>query len=178
MAMALVVGVPLATALPGCSALFVSGPPPNHHQLITFDCTETRVAPIIDTVIAGLELANFALAASETDAQWNSNFGSGNPPISRGASIPLYAVSTLALGASAYFGYKTTSECREAKTELVERYGPRPMYPPPPYGAYSSPSGPPGSYPPPPDQAPATPVAPPSGPPPIYPPPAPPPGTP
>ena len=38
--------------LSGCSFVFVSGPPAHHEQLPYVSCTESRVAPVLDTIFA------------------------------------------------------------------------------------------------------------------------------
>jgi hypothetical protein len=70
----------LIASLSGCSFAFVNGPPPHHEQIPAFDCTESRVAPVLDTLFTALEVANFAVAADSTDQQWSDTFN-GNPPI-------------------------------------------------------------------------------------------------
>jgi len=149
--------------LSGCSFIFVSGPPTNHEQLPYFSCSESRAAPVVDTILAALQALNLATAASVSDQQWSDNFN-GDPPFSRGAAVPLYVGTTLFTAASAYYGYKNTGDCREAKAAASNRamqnqpYAPpgsRPSYSPP---SYPQPYTPPG----------ASPYAPPSAP---YPPP-------
>jgi hypothetical protein len=182
----------LIASLSGCSFAFVNGPPPHHEQIPAFDCTESRVAPVLDTVFAALQVLNFALAAGSTDQQWSDDFN-GNPPISRGAAVPLYAVLTAVATASAVYGYSKTGSCREALEAARNRargtnVGPQAPGPPPPLGPPGvppgtavpppvmlpppapppSPAAPPPSAPPPP---PATPPPPPSAPPPPAPPP-------
>ena len=68
--------------LSGCSFVFVSGPPPQHEQLPYFSCSESRVFPILDTIFAVLEGANFIFAASVSDERWADNYN-GDPPIAR-----------------------------------------------------------------------------------------------
>jgi hypothetical protein len=53
----------MVASLSGCSFAFVSGPPPRHEELPAFDCTESRVAPVLDTLFTVLQVANFAVAA-------------------------------------------------------------------------------------------------------------------
>jgi hypothetical protein len=188
----------LATCLSGCSFAFVNGPPPHHEQLPAFDCTESRVAPVLDTLFAVLQVANFALAAGSTDQQWSDDFN-GKPPFNRGPAVPLYAALAAVGTVSAYYGYSKTGDCREAleaarnraRTHGGTNVGPQAPWPPPPPGVPPgaavpppvvlpppapppSPAAPPPPAPPPP---PATPPPPPSTPPPppSAPPPAPPP---
>jgi len=168
--------------LSGCSFAFVSGPPPHHEELPAFDCTESRVAPVLDTVFAALQVANLAVAASSTDQQWSDTFN-GNPPINRGTAVPLY-IALAAVGSfSAYYGYSKTGDCRQALEAARNRaqgtVGPQaPWQLPPPTG----PGVPPGTAvpppvappPPPPAAPPAQPPATPPTPPPAAPPPPPP----
>jgi hypothetical protein len=159
--------------LSGCSFVFVSGPPPQHEQLPYFSCTESRVAPVLDTIFAVLQGANLILAASVDDEQWAENYN-GDPPISRTSSIPLYAVATLLGVGGAYYGYTRTAACRDAKAQAMGRsnrnFGQPQTWPPPgpyapgPQGPYAPP--PQGPYAPPP-QGPYAPQAPqaPGGPP-------------
>jgi hypothetical protein len=165
--------------LSGCSFVFVSGPPPQHEQLPYFSCTESRVAPVLDTIFAVLQGANFILASSSTDEQWADNFN-GDPPISRASSIPLYAVATLLGIGGAYYGYTRTAACRDARAQAMGRtnrnfgqpqtWPPPGPYAPPPQGPYppttmpyppgpsiSPPGAPPGAPPEPPPSAPAPP---------------------
>lgn len=161
----------------GCSFVFVSGPPPQHEQLPYFSCTESRVAPVLDTIFAVLQGANFILATSSSDEQWADNFN-GDPPISRSASIPLYAVATLLAVGGAYYGYTRTAECRDARAQAMGRtnrnfgqpqtWPPSGPYAPPPQGPDAPPQGPyapppQGPYPPQ-QQAPQAPGGPPGTP--------------
>ena len=141
--------VAVVVVLSGCSFMFVSGPPPNHEQLASFSCSESRAAPVVDTILAALQVLNLATAAGNTDAEWNDRFN-GNPPISRDTAVPLYVATTVLTTVSAYYGYKHTGECRAAKEQAAARYM---QYAPPPYvppgspyaPASPSPYGPPGA---------------------------------
>jgi hypothetical protein len=172
----------MAAWLSGCSFAFVSGPPPHHEQLPAFDCTESRFAPVLDTLFAALEVINFAVAAGSTDQQWSDDFN-GNPPISRGTAVPLY-VALAALGTfSAYYGYSKTGDCREALEAMRNRargnnggnVGPQAPWPPPPPGVPPGAAAPPPVLLPPPGTAAPPPVVmPPTAPPPPAAPPPPP----
>jgi hypothetical protein len=163
----------MAMWLSGCSFVFVSGPPPHHEELPAFACTESRVAPVLDTVFALLEGANFVFAAAVDDQKWSDNFN-GNPPFSRSTAIPLYAAVTLLAAGSAYYGFSNTGECREAKVQAMNRAqnggAPSPYAPPPAPSPYAPPPAP-SPYAPPPAPSPyAPPPAPsPYAPPPPYP---------
>ncbi|HEX8108568.1 MAG TPA: hypothetical protein VF516_12630, partial [Kofleriaceae bacterium] len=126
----------MVASLSGCSLAFVNGPPPQHEQLPAFDCTESRVAPVLDTLFAALQVANFAVAAGSTDQQWSDTFN-GHPPINRGPAIPLYAALAALGTVSAYYGYSKTGDCREALEAARNRargtgVGPQAPLPPPP----------------------------------------------
>jgi len=56
--------------LSGCSFALVSGPPATHRELPMFDCTRSRVGPILDTVWTTLQVLRIAGAASTSDAEW------------------------------------------------------------------------------------------------------------
>jgi len=143
--------------LSGCSFVFVSGPPAHHEQLPYFSCTESRVAPVLDTIFAVLQGLNVIYAASISDESWAENYN-GDPPISRSASIPLYAVGALLGVGGAYYGYSRTAACRDAKDLALTRtqrnygqpqtwppqqpYPPQGPYAPPPQGPYAPPQGP------------------------------------
>lgn len=132
--MVLVIGLVLG----GCSFVFVSGPPPNHAQLPTFECSSSRVVPALDTAWTVLQTLNLIVAASESDGDWSNTFG-GNPPFSRGTAIPLYAVAALLGAGGMYYGFTKTGDCRRAREEQLARamQQPRPIgtWPPPPAGA-------------------------------------------
>jgi hypothetical protein len=156
----------------GCSFALVSGPPDNHRQLPAFECTTSRVGPILDTVWTALQALNLGLALSYDDSDWDEIY-SGNPPVSRKTGIGVYSVFAALGAAGMWFGYTRTSACRNAKTELATRAMQPGMpnngmqtWPPPP----ATPTAPPPATPTAPP--PATPTAPPpTGTPPTLPPP-------
>ena len=139
--------------LGGCSFAFVSGPPANHAQLPYFDCTQSRVAPILDTAFTVVQGLNFAVAASDSDAEWDRQF-SGDPPIARTTAMGVY-VGFAALGAAGmYYGYSKTADCRAAKQAWMVRGGmqqpmpgtwppPQPQPPQPPAQTPIQPAPPP-----------------------------------
>lgn len=152
-------------AMAGCSFVFVSGPPANHRELPTVDCSTSRVVPILDTVWTALMTLNLIGAASTDDAQWDKNFEPNDPPFSRKAGMVTYAVAAAAGGAGMVYGYLKTGACRRAKAEWTLRMqqgqGMPPMgaqpgtWPPPPPsqtppGATQPAGTGPGTWPPPP----------------------------
>src|SRR5262245_18743225 len=68
----------------GCSLIFVSGPPDHPETLppsAPIDCTSSKVTPVIDTVVTGLQVVRTAVAASAHDSDYSGQ------PISRQADI-------------------------------------------------------------------------------------------
>jgi len=137
--------------LSGCSFAFVSGPPANYRQVPYFNCTESRVAPVLDTVWTALMALDVLALGVENDADWAKSAGctAGDPScpaISRHGAMMLDGALGIAGAAAMLYGYTKTGECRQAKSEVASRqqpYGPMPGSWPPPQGA------PPGSWPPP-----------------------------
>ena len=128
--------------LAGCSFVFVDGPPARHREMPAFSCTESRLVPVLDTIWTVLQTANLLVAVSTSNEKWDEQFG-GDAPISRGASVVLYA-GLAALGAGGmYFGYSRTARCRAAKQELYMRQGGQQ----PPPGTWPPPTWPPPSQP-------------------------------
>jgi hypothetical protein len=145
--------------LGGCSFALVSGPPANHRQLPAFECTTSRVGPIIDTVWTVLQTLNLFPAVMRDEEAWQDQFD-GDPPFSRNTAIGVYG-GFAALGAAGmWYGYSRVADCHEARNELAIR-------------AARQPTPGPGSpeWWPPPQPAPAEPPAAPSPPAPVPPPP-------
>ena len=116
----------LASATGGCSFAFVNGPPPNHRQLSFFGCTSSNTIPTLDLAVGALSVVD-AVVAGSSSGSTSTSTGSG-----KGDAIAFAATAAL-LGASAAYGYKKTSECREAEAELVRRTPPTPILAPQPY---------------------------------------------
>lgn len=100
----------LGTALGGCSWLFVDGPPAAHRQLPYFECSSSRAWPVVDTVFAASTALEAAAIAGSSDRTGGANT----------AAIVAAAESAIFI-ASAWYGYDKTSDCREAKDELMQR---------------------------------------------------------
>jgi hypothetical protein len=97
----------LLALLPGCSLLFVEGPPPGHQRLRYFDCTSSRLAPIVDTVFSAVYgLGGVVQAADMADADVGGD-------VVPAVLVPLGLAALF--GVSAAHGYATTSECEDAK---------------------------------------------------------------
>jgi hypothetical protein len=108
-----------AGVLPGCSFLFTTAPKraESSTEFVSNKCTTSKVAPIVDTVIAGYQgfRTGYALAADQSTYD--------NAPISREADVAL-GVGFLALfGASAIYGYYVTGQCsaRHDRAVVVDR---------------------------------------------------------
>jgi hypothetical protein len=112
------VTVALVLGLGGCSFAFVHGPPAGHQQMRFFDCSTSNVLPFVDTLLA-------AGAVGET---LDATTGSGAFNTSK-AAIATFAVEAAVFGASAVYGFKKTSDCRDAQTALLMRTPPVPAGP-------------------------------------------------
>ena len=106
------------TPLAGCSFAFVHGPPANHERLPYFDCTTSNVLPVLDTVFAGIAVADTIGAASGSQA-----FSSP-----KGEAL-FFAGEAVLVGASAAYGYSKTSDCRKAQDLMFKRAATQPMMP-------------------------------------------------
>jgi hypothetical protein len=95
---------------PGCSFLFVSGPPADHARMASFECSESNAVPVLDTIWAGLNgLGAISVAGDNT----NPNQG----------QIAAVGISWLVLsGISAIYGYSRVSQCKTARHQRDERY--------------------------------------------------------
>jgi hypothetical protein len=128
-------------SLSGCSFLFVHSPPAQHAQLHYFDCTSSKAAPVIDTVVAGLEAVRTGVAISASEGDY------AGYPISRGADIGFGLGLTALFTAAAIYGYNATGDCADAKEALERRAEEAPeMGPGPPPGAPPPPMAPQCSY--------------------------------
>jgi hypothetical protein len=101
-----------------CSLAFVKGPPDDHQEMEFFQCTESRVLPILDVVGAGTSIIGAATAEDdpglfEEDGQLFA--------LSREANIAVNVVLGAAFSASALLGFKRVSACRAATEELRHR---------------------------------------------------------
>jgi len=97
------------------------GPPSNHEQRQSFHCTESKLAPTIDVVLAGVNIAYGVVKANEQSysedesAKW----------------IASGLISGAILGATAAVGFERVKQCRAAKAQLAQRLA----HPQPPPGA-------------------------------------------
>jgi hypothetical protein len=149
------IGAILALLWSGCSLGFVAGPPPEHAQVASFQCTDSKLAPILDSVFGGLFGLTFLAAASQSDEMWAND--SNNSRLGSRTEVAVLYGSLAALeAASAYYGYITVRRCRAARREVEERVQSGLQRLPPNW-----PPGPPGAQPGPPPAPP--PAAPPPG---------------
>jgi hypothetical protein len=112
------IGAIMALMLAGCSLGFVAGPPPEHPQLAAFTCTDSNLAPILDSVVGGLFGLTFVAAAGSTDEKWAMD----NPRLgSRTDAAVMYGSLAAIGGISAFYGYYTVHACRAARRAADER---------------------------------------------------------
>ena len=121
----------MALLFTGCSLGFVAGPPPEHAALPSFSCTDSRVAPILDTVLGSLAGLTVLSAVGSTDAMWEMNNRLG----SRTDAIATFAPLAALEAASAYYGYTRVHACSEARQQAQARVqtrlpGMQPIWPP------------------------------------------------
>jgi hypothetical protein len=94
--------------------VLVDGPPRGHEQRLTFDCTESRLGPIVDSVFTAFFLYALADGLTETEGEGEGESGRVGPLILTGA---LAAVAA----SSGVYGFLLTHRCRCAKGELLAR---------------------------------------------------------
>jgi hypothetical protein len=106
----------LLTGGGGCSFMFADRPPAHHESLPYFDCTSSRLYPVVDLALAGLVLP--ATISASTDP----SDGSAQ------AAVTVAALAGVAL-ASSIHGFAVTDRCIEAKQALAARLN-APAWPP------------------------------------------------
>jgi putative VirB-like lipoprotein len=144
----------IAVLLAGCSFALVSGPPDHHEQLPYVSCTESRLAPILDSIFTALQVANSIFAIAASDSTWHDTFcdkndSSCSPALGQTTAIPIY-IGLAAVGAAGmYYGFSRTGECRAAREEQMARAAqqsnqpaPLPGWPPPPAPGATAPAAP------------------------------------
>lgn len=150
--------------------MFVRGPP-DHVERIPpserVECTSSKLAPAIDTVVAGYQVYRTIAAMSAKDSVYTG------APISREADIGFGVGLAALFGAAAIYGYSVTGSCAEAKEmhrraaessepePLPSRSKPPVMYAPP-APARPAPAPPSSSAAPAPAPSPSTPASPPA----------------
>ncbi len=135
----------ILTSASGCSLVFVRGPRPAvenaepgaHSPPVEIPrCTESRVAPGADTALATI----FALTALVGVAAWASDSGcehEGGFMKCFGRDVGRVAAGgggllSVGFGASAWYGFSRTRECRNAKARALPVDGPASTLPLPP----------------------------------------------
>ena len=100
-----------------CSWAFVHAPP-SHHPTDPGDCTDSRVAPVLDTVFTGFTaLLVGGLLIKCTDHSGNNQDGTPADGCTTGQWLGLgwTAVVGTATGISAYSGFRDTGRCRNRR---------------------------------------------------------------
>lgn len=127
------------SSLSGCSFVFVSGPPSHIGQggpSGPVECTSSKAAPIIDTIIAGYQVFRTGYALSADDSAYVDS------PIKREPDIALGATLTAPFAGAATYGYIVTGHCSDTKQAQL-RWTPTPVpvsVPAPPAATSASPS--------------------------------------
>jgi hypothetical protein len=112
----------------GCSFVFAKGPPDGHREVEYFQCTESRVAPILDVVGVGFSIAGAATA--EDDPTTGLFDEDRDPlPLSRGTKIAMNVAVGAVFAVSSFVGFERVSACRAAIEELRQRSVARPPQP-------------------------------------------------
>ncbi len=121
-----ILGCVAALASGGCSLVFVSRPPSDVQAIpVTkqIDCTTSRAAPILDTVLGGLEAVRTGVALAAKDSDY------AKLPISKGADIGFGVAFTALFAASAIYGYNSTAQCSDEKERRELALEERPFVP-------------------------------------------------
>jgi len=104
----------ITACLSGCSFALVTPLPSHHEQLPYFDCTESRIAPVIDTIYSATQGIAMVGVAVESDQQYAEQSRTA-PGFPRAAVLAVYAVTSVIGAWSAYYGFTRTHKCRDAK---------------------------------------------------------------
>ncbi len=105
-------------ACSGCSFLFTTKAPSQPERLPPnerIECTSSKAAPIIDTIVGGLEVVRTGVALGADDSDYR------NVAISREADIALGVAFSALFISSAAYGYTVTSRCSALKEDRLER---------------------------------------------------------
>jgi hypothetical protein len=110
----------LAPCFAGCSLLFTTGPEPNAaRKRHPPDCTTSAAAPILDTVLAGLQVVRTGFAIAASDEAY------ANYPISREADVGFGVTFASLHLVSAVHGFSATDACIDAKRSWARRHSER-----------------------------------------------------
>ncbi len=108
----------------GCSFTFVKTPATDGRissRLAGGDCTSSQLAPVLDTVFTGLQVARVGMAATARSSAYK------DAPISRGADIALGAGFIALFASSAVYGFVSTSKCSRLQKAADEDIAPDPV---------------------------------------------------
>jgi len=95
--------------LSGCSMIFVDPAPKNYQYLNRFNCTTSYAAPVVATIFALTNIGSVAYVAGQDNT--------GNQSANRASAITLGVAVAATWAGSAFYGYRSVSECNEAKEE-------------------------------------------------------------
>jgi hypothetical protein len=103
----------------GCSLFFVHGPTEVAPGRYTA-CTTNHAAPVVDSLVAGLQVARTLIALDQDDQDY------AGMALTRDADIGIGVGLAAAFAASAVYGYSSVARCREITGPVVS---PRPRAP-------------------------------------------------
>jgi hypothetical protein len=90
----------------GCSFLFVGGPPANHAQMATFECTDSNAWPVVDTIWALLNGIGAVSAATSDQSAQNTQSAQG---VSQDQIVAVGVGWLVISGISAISGYSKSA---------------------------------------------------------------------
>ena len=102
----------VAAAMSGCGWLFVDGPPAGAAPGTAYiPCTDSKVLPTLDAVMAGLQVVNIIYVSGMDDYDFEDQFGDTE----KGAVMGMQALFGTLWGFSAWSGFGKVSDCRAAR---------------------------------------------------------------
>jgi hypothetical protein len=106
--------VALLATTPSCSLIFVKSVPPSEGRLLprAGQCTSSKVLPVLDTVITGLQGVRTVYAATAPDSVYENP----NVPLSREADVGIGLGLMALFAGSAVYGFVNTSHCAKLKS--------------------------------------------------------------
>jgi hypothetical protein len=105
-------GVVLGIVLVQACSLTISGPPRPYHPQAAPVCDTSRVAPIIDVVMAGL-FAAWSVSALAAEGECDPDTQCDGPDLAGVAGLVL-AIPAVIYGLAAASGFDKTGRCRDA----------------------------------------------------------------
>jgi hypothetical protein len=100
-----------------CGWIFVSGPPPNHENLPTFNCTTSKTAPVLDVIWGGLNVLGAIGAIATSEEDWVTDY----PDYERGTVIGVGLAWGVVSGLAAKSGFQKVNDCNAALQALYSR---------------------------------------------------------